>query len=176
MLQARAERMRAKRRSTESGEVTDVSGGTEVIREANESVIETEQMSKGVIKTGEGSKGVVETGEGSGSGIETGEASGGDRETGKNCLSDIEDESASSSDDKDEFHEEKAQTCFDDWMVSLPSLDRKMLAVSLSQSFIKRQKMNQTDAVRETASFVGVNEKTVRKYRKEFFFQPWSIP
>ena len=29
--------------------------------------------------------------------------------------------------------------------------------------------MKLTDAAREAASFVGVNEKTVRKYRKEFF-------
>lgn len=83
-------------------------------------------------------------------------------------LSDIEDESAPSSDDE-ELTDEKAQNCFDDWVVSLPALDRKMLAVSLSETFIKRQKMKATDAVVEAASFVGVNEKTVRSYRREFF-------
>ena len=44
-----------------------------------------------------------------------------------------------------------------------------MLAVSLSQSFVKRHKMNHTDAVRETASFVGINKETVRKYHKSIF-------
>ena len=29
--------------------------------------------------------------------------------------------------------------------------------------------MKQSDAVVETASFIGLNEKTVRKYRREFF-------
>lgn len=162
--------MRAKRRSTESG---DVSGDTEVIREANEGVI---VASGGDMETGEASGGDRETREASSGDREAGGASGDDWEASENYLSDIEDESASSSDDEDEFDEEKAQTCFDDWMVSLPSLDRKMLAVSLSQSFVQRQRMNLTEAVKETASFVGVNEKTVRKYRKEFFSNRGKFP
>lgn len=44
-----------------------------------------------------------------------------------------------------------------------------MLAISLSQSFMVRQKVKKTDAFREAASFVGGNKKIVRKYRKEFF-------
>ena len=76
---------------------------------------------------------------------------------------------SSPSSEEEDFTEEKAQDCFDDWVVSLPPLDRKMLAVALSETYIKRQKMKQSDAVIETASFVGLNEKTVRKYRREFF-------
>jgi hypothetical protein len=56
----------------------------------------------------------------------------------------------------------RPRSVFDDWVVSLPSLDRKMLAVSLSQFLISRQKMKTTDAVIEAASFVGLNERTVQ--------------
>ena len=65
--------------------------------------------------------------------------------------------------------EETVQELFDDWAVSLPSLDRKFLAVGLMHSFQKRQQMSVMDAAREAASFCGVNERTVRQYRKEFF-------
>ena len=44
-----------------------------------------------------------------------------------------------------------------------------MLAVSLYQTFVKRQKMKATDAAGEAASFVGLNERTVRKYYDDFF-------
>ena len=36
--------------------------------------------------------------------------------------------------------------------------------------------MKMTDAVREAAAFVGINEKTVRKYRKEFFSNRGQFP
>ena len=38
-------------------------------------------------------------------------------------LSDIEDKSALRSDDEGRFDDEKAQGCFDDWMISPPSQD-----------------------------------------------------
>ena len=173
------------------------SEGVIMTGESSERAMETGEASEGAIETGEASRGAMATGETSGGDRGAGGASGGVRETGESSeetgevsgsvgetggtsggvgergegigLSDIEDESAPSSDDDDTFDEEKAQTCFDDWMVSLPALDRKMLAVSLSQCFITRQKMKLTDAVKKAGSFVGVNEKTVRKYRKEYF-------
>ena len=91
------------------------------------------EASSGGRETGEAISGGKETGEVSDGGREMGEASGGCDTTEMEILSDIEDESTVSSDD-DTFSDEQAQKCFDDWVVSLPSLDRKMLAVSLSQS------------------------------------------
>ena len=79
-------------------------------------------------------------------------------------------DSESSSSESD-FDDEKAQSIFDDWMVSLPALNRKTLAVLLMESFRNRQKMNVTDAAKEAASITGYNEKTVRQYRKDFFTQ-----
>lgn len=75
----------------------------------------------------------------------------------------------SSSDDERNFGEEQAQEIFDDFMVSLPSLQRKTLAVLLMQSFEMRQKMTTVDAAQEAASIVGLNERTVQRYMKQFF-------
>ena len=75
----------------------------------------------------------------------------------------------SSSDSESDFDQEKAQTIIDDWMVSLPSATRKMLSVVLVESFMTRLKMKSTAAALEAASITGFNEKTVRRYRKEFY-------
>ena len=131
-------------------------------------------------EVGESSGGQGEVGESGGGRRDVGESSGGrgdvgdlssglaeqEGTSGGYCLSGIEDESASSSDDEGGFDDDKAQGCFDDWMISLPSQERKMLAVALYHSFIKQTKMKATDAVQETASFVGF----MREYNKEVFF------
>ena len=70
-----------------------------------------------------------------------------------------------------DFGDDEAQNIFDDWVVSLPALQRKTLAVLLMQSFRIRQKMSVMDAAQEAASVTGFNEKTVRLYRKEIFEQ-----
>ena len=75
----------------------------------------------------------------------------------------------SSSDSESDFDQEKAQVIIDDWMVSLPSATRKMLSVALVESFMTRLKMKSTAAALEAASITGLNEKTVRRYRKEFY-------
>ena len=81
----------------------------------------------------------VEGGVGVGSGV-GGESSIHCEQTGPLlCLSDIEDESACSTDEEESFDEEKAQNCLDDWVLSLPATDRKMLSVALTQTFLVRQ-------------------------------------
>lgn len=54
-------------------------------------------------------------------------------------------------------------------MVSLQLDQRKMLAVVLMENFRKQQKMNVTDAAREAGSITRLNERTVQKYRSDFF-------
>ena len=51
-----------------------------------------------------------------------------------------------------------------------------MIVVSLSQSFIKRQKIKTRDAVIKAASFVTLNERTMCKYHKEFFANHCQFP
>ena len=57
----------------------------------------------------------------------------------------------------------------DNSMVTLRLELRKMLSVTLMESFKTRQKMNMKDAAREAGSVVGFSDKTVRKYRNNFF-------
>lgn len=78
--------------------------------------------------------------------------------------------SGSSSDDADSpFDNNMAQDIFDDWVVSLPLTERKMLAVMLMETVQKRFNIKSTAAALEATWITGFNEKTVRKYRKEFF-------
>jgi hypothetical protein len=72
--------------------------------------------------------------------------------------------------DDDSSHEEFApQELFNDWMLSLRLDQRKMLSVILMETFKSRIKMNAKDAATEAGSVVGFNEKTVRRYRNDFF-------
>ena len=79
----------------------------------------------------------------------------------------------SSSDEEGDFD---AQEAFDDFIVSLPLLERKTLSVLLMHSFRTRQKMSVSDAAREAASISGYNERTVRRYTKEFFDNRGRFP
>ena len=83
--------------------------------------------------------------------------------------SEDERESSESESDGETFDDDRAQSVFDDWMVSLRLDDRRMLAVILMESFKRRQDMNVKDAAQEAGSIVGFNEKTVRRYRNDFF-------
>lgn len=85
------------------------------------------------------------------------------------------DRDSESSSSESDFDDEKVQSIFDDWMVSLPALNRKTLAVLLMESSRNCQKMNVKDAAKEAASITGYNEKTVRQYRKEFFYSERKV-
>ena len=56
----------------------------------------------------------------------------------------------------------------DDWILSLPSFDRKMLAVLVTHTLQIRSKMKRTAAALEAAWITGFNEKTVCYICKEF--------
>ena len=91
-------------------------------------------------------------------------------ETGEDHYeSESENERTLSSDEGEELTDETAQAVFDDWMVCLPAIQRKTLAVLLMHSFKVRQNMNAKDAAREAGSIAGFNEKTVRQYRSDFY-------
>ena len=70
--------------------------------------------------------------------------------------------------EESDFDDDAAQNCFDDFMVSLPSLTRKTLSVSLMHYFQTRQGMNVKDSAQEAAYITGFNEKTIRSFRLDF--------
>ena len=80
------------------------------------------------------------------------------------------DQGSSSSDEA--FNSEEA---LDDWMLTLRLEQQRMLGVNLMESFKRRQKMNVKDAAKEAGSIVGLSEKTVRKYRNDFFTNKGSL-
>ena len=61
------------------------------------------------------------------------------------------------------------QEVFDDWMVSLRHDQRQMLSVILMEHFRNRLNFSAKAAATEAGSIIGYNEKTVRRYRKDFF-------
>ena len=61
------------------------------------------------------------------------------------------------------------QGVFDDWVVSLRAYDRKILSISLLETLRARQGLTVVDAAKESTSFPGYNERTVRRYPKQFF-------
>ena len=73
------------------------------------------------------------------------------------------------SDEESEFDDVKARELLDDWVEGLPRLDKKYLSVLLFQCFRNRHQMNICDAAVEAAYIAGVNERTIRGYKKEFF-------
>jgi len=74
-----------------------------------------------------------------------------------------ENDRGSSESFESDFGDDEAQDIFDDWVVSLPALQRKTRAVLLMQSFRTRQKMS---TGQEAASITGFNEKTVRLFQE----------
>ena len=84
-------------------------------------------------------------------------------------ISENSDDDGSESEEEAQFDDERAQEIFDEWMVSLRLDQHRMLAVILMESFKNRQGMKVKDSAQEAGSIVGFNEKTVRKYRNDFF-------
>lgn len=66
----------------------------------------------------------------------------------------------SESNEESAFDEQKVQEIFDDYMVSLPLDQCRMLGVILMESFMSRQKMKVKDAAQEAGSVAVFNEKT----------------
>ena len=69
----------------------------------------------------------------------------------------------------DTFDDERVQDIFDEFILSFPIDNRRMLAVLLAESFRTRQGMGIVYAAREAGSIVGYSDKTVRKLRKQFY-------
>lgn len=69
----------------------------------------------------------------------------------------------------DIFDNQAAQNSFDDFMISLPKLVRKTLAVALMFYFQTRQLKSVKAAALEAAYITGFNEKTIRLYRNDYF-------
>ena len=77
--------------------------------------------------------------------------------------SENERDTSGESENETDFDDEKAQKVFDDWVISLPLVDRKMLAVLIMETIQKRTPLKSTAAALEAAWITGFNEKTIRQ-------------
>ena len=78
----------------------------------------------------------------------------------------LDDEPVSDYDGSDQSSSDEdfdVQEALDDWVLSLRLEQRKMLAVTLMESFKICQKMNVKEAASEAEFIVGFSEKSVRK-------------
>ena len=55
------------------------------------------------------------------------------------------------------------------WMMEQPKETKKMIAVMMMDCFIHRFGLNNVPAAKEAGRLVGINEKSVRKWRKQFY-------
>ena len=84
-------------------------------------------------------------------------------------VADPSDSSDSENEGPSIFDNKAAQNSFDDFMISLPKLVRKTLAVTLMFYFQTRQSKTVKAAALEAAFITGFNEKTIRQYRNDYF-------
>ena len=80
-----------------------------------------------------------------------------------------ESESESGEDDYSaDFALEDADAVYRDWLVTLDREDKKMMAMMMYDNYSSRFGLTNTSAAAEVAQLLGVNEKTMRLWRKDF--------
>ena len=67
-----------------------------------------------------------------------------------------------------EFTSDDARACYDDWLVTLPKENVQMMAMMLFDSYIERFGLLQAKAAEEVALLLGLNEKTIRRWRYDW--------
>jgi hypothetical protein len=68
-----------------------------------------------------------------------------------------------------EFHQSDAHEVYKDWLSTVPCDDLKMMALMLHDRFTEHWSLTKTSAAVEVGHILGLNEKTVRTWRKDFF-------
>lgn len=64
---------------------------------------------------------------------------------------------------------EDAASAYQDWLVTLDREDVKMMALMLHDNYTSRFGLTNVSAAAEVAQLLGLNEKTIRLWRKDFF-------
>ena len=78
-------------------------------------------------------------------------------------------ESYSSDDGNDEDYE-GAITCEDtcDWLSDMKRIDKQKMAMMLYDDYVEQMGLQKTEAAKEVGLFLGVSDKMVRLWRREF--------
>ena len=67
------------------------------------------------------------------------------------------------------FSTADAKLCYEDWLSTLQRDDTQMMAMMIYDNYVERFGLLKTAAAKEVGLLLGVNEKTVRKWRAEFY-------
>ena len=82
--------------------------------------------------------------------------------------SDFEPESDNDDDDDAWAPNDHVYSTYKDWLFHLERDDKKMLAMLLYDNYVDRFKLLKTAAATEVSPLLGMSERTVRKWRKDF--------
>ena len=73
-----------------------------------------------------------------------------------------------STDDEDYDEEEDVSAMYDDWMNELDREDLQMMAMMMYDYFVRQLKFMKTRTAEEVAKCLGISDRTVRAWRKDF--------
>ena len=74
----------------------------------------------------------------------------------------------SSTDDEDYEEEEDVSAMYEDWINELDREDLQMMAMMMYDYFVRQLKFMKTRAAEEVAKCLGISDRTVRAWRKDF--------
>ena len=66
------------------------------------------------------------------------------------------------------FSKEDAKLCYEDWLFTLRREDTQMMAMMIYDNYIERFGLLKTAAANEVGLLLGINEKTIRRWKAEF--------
>ena len=66
------------------------------------------------------------------------------------------------------FSKEDAKLCYEDWLFTLQREDTQMMAMMIYDNYIERFDLLKTAAAKEVDLLLGINGKTIRKWKAEF--------
>ena len=87
---------------------------------------------------------------------------------GSDEESDFEVESDDDSDDDAWAPNDSVYDAYEDWLFHLEREDKKMMALLLYDNYVDSFKLQKTAAAAEVSSLLGMSERTVRQWRKDF--------
>ena len=67
------------------------------------------------------------------------------------------------------FDYDKASECYEEWMSSVSRDNKRMMGILLRDRFVNHFKMLKGEAAKEAADIVGVDERTLRGWHKEYY-------
>ena len=82
---------------------------------------------------------------------------------------DSEEPSSSSDSDDERMTADESKSIWKKWLQEQPKDSLKMLSIMLTDTYIERFGLTKTNAAKESALLLGMNEKTIRTWRKSYY-------